>query len=152
MLIRKGADLRYSDITPKSLYFNRRSFLAGLPVAFLAGRELLSPSARALASETAIPNLVKGTLSTTGETVTCRKDVTHYNNFYEFGTGKEQPAMLRTEASRRRLGPSRSKARSRNRSSFRIDDLMKVAPSKNASTGIAAWRRGRSWCRGRATR
>ena len=59
MLIRKGADLRYSDITPKSLYFNRRSFLAGLPAAFLAGRELLSPSARALASEMAIPNLVK---------------------------------------------------------------------------------------------
>jgi hypothetical protein len=37
MLIRKGGDLHYSDTTPKSLYFNRRSFLAGLPAAFLAG-------------------------------------------------------------------------------------------------------------------
>ena len=95
MLIRKGADLRYSDITPKTLYFNRRNFLAGLPAAFLAGRELLSPSARALAAETPIPNLVKGSLSTTGETVTSKQDVTHYNNFYEFGTGKTSPPMAK---------------------------------------------------------
>jgi methionine sulfoxide reductase catalytic subunit len=92
MLIRKGDDLRYSDITPKSLYFNRRKFLTGVPAAFLAGRELLSPSpARA---EDKISNLVKGTITTTGETVTPQQDVTHYNNFYEFGTSKDQPATL----------------------------------------------------------
>ena len=50
MLIKKAADLRYSDITPKPVYFNRRSFLAGIPAAFLAGKEMLSPSARALAA------------------------------------------------------------------------------------------------------
>jgi sulfoxide reductase catalytic subunit YedY len=52
------------------------------------------PSARAVAAKTAIPNLTKGALSTAGEAITPKEDVTHYNNFYEFGAGKEQPAVL----------------------------------------------------------
>ena len=47
MLIKKPGDIRYSEVTPQALYFDRRKFLAALPAAFLAGRELLSPSARA---------------------------------------------------------------------------------------------------------
>lgn len=90
MLIKKPADIRYSEITPKSLYFNRRKFLAGLPAAFLGARELLSPSRRALAG-TKLPNLVKSPLST-NETQNSYNDVTHYNNYYEFGTRKEEPA------------------------------------------------------------
>ena len=35
MLIKKAPDIRYSEVTPQSLYFNRRSFLAGVPAAFL---------------------------------------------------------------------------------------------------------------------
>ena len=92
MLIKKPADLRYSDITPRSIYLNRRRFLAGLPVALAAGRELLSPG-RARAAGGKFPNLVKSSFSTT-EKPNSYNDVTHYNNFYEFGTGKEQPAKL----------------------------------------------------------
>jgi methionine sulfoxide reductase catalytic subunit len=127
MLIRKGADLRYSDITPKSLYFNRRDFLAGLPAAFLAGRELLSPSARALAATTAIPNLTKGTLTTTGETVTSKQDVTHYNNFYEFGTNKDQPAVL---AQKFKTSPWTLSIEGEVEKSVKLslDDIMKAAP------------------------
>jgi len=93
MLIKKSADLRNSDITPKSLYLNRRKFLAGVPAAFLAGNELLSPSRRALAATTKLQT-VKSPLTTTGEKINSEDDVTHYNNYYEFGTGKDEPAQL----------------------------------------------------------
>ena len=49
MLIRKPADLRQADVTPKSVYLDRRKFLAAAPAAFLTARELLSPRGRALA-------------------------------------------------------------------------------------------------------
>ena len=71
MLIKKAADLRYSDITLKSLYLNRRKFLASaasVPAAFLVGRELVSPAARAMAG-TKLTNVKKSALSTTGEKV-----------------------------------------------------------------------------------
>ena len=90
MLIKKPADIRYSEVTPKALYFNRRSFLAGIPAAFLGARELLSPSARALAG-TKLPALAKSPFSTS-EKENSYNDVTHYNNYYEFGTSKDEPA------------------------------------------------------------
>ncbi len=62
--------IRHSEVTPKSVYWNRRQFLAGA---------------------LAVP--LKSRFSTT-EKPTSFKDITTYNNFYEFGTGKEQPAQL----------------------------------------------------------
>ena len=50
MLYLKSVDILPSEVTPKSLYINRRNFLAGIPAAFLGARELLSPSARAQAA------------------------------------------------------------------------------------------------------
>jgi len=90
MLIKKPADIRYSEVTPKALYFNRRKFLAGVPAAFLGARELLSPSKRALAG-TKLPSLAKSPFSTP-EKENSYNDATHYNNYYEFGTGKDEPA------------------------------------------------------------
>jgi sulfoxide reductase catalytic subunit YedY len=126
MLIKKAPDLRYSEVTPKSLYFNRRQFLAGVPAAFVAGSELLSPSARALAATTKL-NAAKSSLSTTGEKISSQDDVTHYNNYYEFGTGKEQPAEL---ARNFRTNPwvvsvEGDVAKPRK---FSVEELMKVAP------------------------
>ena len=91
MLIKKPADIRYSEVTPKHVYLNRRNFLAGIPAAFLGARELLSPSARALAG-TKLPNLGKSNLST-DEKQNTYKDVSTYNNYYEFGTQKEEPSQ-----------------------------------------------------------
>lgn len=93
MLIGKSPDLRYSEVTPKSLYLNRRHFLAGVPAAVLAGSELLSPSKRALAATTKLQT-VKSPLSTTGEKINSIEDVSTYNNYYEFGTGKDEPVQL----------------------------------------------------------
>ena len=98
MLIQRGASFRSSEITPKSVYLSRRKFLAGTTVAgamLLAGR----PSwETALASPQAgqgrkLSGLVKSPFST-DEKINSFNDVTHYNNFYEFGTDKEQPATL----------------------------------------------------------
>jgi len=98
MLIKKAANIRSSEITPKPLYLNRRKFLAsaavtGAAVATGAGlRELVAPSTIALAGNK-IDGIQKSPFSTT-ETVTPYKDVTHYNNYYEFSTDKDGPAEL----------------------------------------------------------
>jgi methionine sulfoxide reductase catalytic subunit len=88
MLIRKPSDLRYSDVTPKGLYLNRRRFLAAGTAALGA---LASPFA--FGAETKLNGIVKSQYSTT-ETPTPKEAVTSYNNFYEFGTGKDEPVRL----------------------------------------------------------
>ena len=90
MLIKKPADVLYSEITPKHIYMNRRKFLAAVPAAFLGARELLSPSARAFAG-TKLPNVQKSKY-TVDEKQNSYQEVSTYNNFYEFGTDKSEPA------------------------------------------------------------
>jgi len=74
--------LRYSQVTPKHVYLNRRRFLAAgaaalaLPRLGWAGTKL---------------SFTKGPYGT-DEKLTPLDWATHYNNFYEFGTGKDQPA------------------------------------------------------------
>ena len=98
MLIKKAADIPSSQITPKSLYLNRREFLAGAALAGAAAaagvglREIASPSSVAQAN-TKIDGLQKSPFSTS-ETITPYKDVTNYNNYYEFSTDKYEPAGL----------------------------------------------------------
>src|ERR1700687_1604954 len=98
MLIKKAPDIRSSEITPKDLCLNRRKFLGAAAMvgaaaaAGLGARELFSPSQVAHAGEK-IAGIQKSLLSTT-EKVTPYNDVTHYNNYYEFSTEKEEPADL----------------------------------------------------------
>jgi len=98
-VIKKSAEIVSAEITPKSLYLNRRKFLAGTALAgaavVAAGvglRELASPSQVAEAN-TKIDGIQKSPFSTT-ETITPYKDVTNYNNYYEFSTDKYEPADL----------------------------------------------------------
>jgi sulfoxide reductase catalytic subunit YedY len=125
MLIKKPADVRYSEVTPKSIYLNRRKFLAGVPAAFLGARELLSPSVRARAGAK-LPNLVKSPFSTT-EKPNSYNDVTHYNNFYEFGTSKQEPARNSTNFKTSPWTVSVEGEVSKPRK-FSIDEIMKLAP------------------------
>jgi sulfoxide reductase catalytic subunit YedY len=87
MLIRQAPDIRSSEITPRDLYVNRRKFLAALP---FAGAALMG--ARGFAG-TKLEGFSKSPLSTT-EPITPFKAVSTYNNYYEFGTSKDQPADL----------------------------------------------------------
>src|SRR5713101_2334452 len=96
MLIRKAPDLTCADVTPKSVYLNRRNFLRAMGIvgaSAVAGKRLLelaSPSEMAFAGAKLI-GLKPSPFSTT-EKQNSYQDVTHYNNFYEFGTDKGDPA------------------------------------------------------------
>jgi sulfoxide reductase catalytic subunit YedY len=92
MLIKTDTQIPYSEITRRSDYLDRRTFLkaAGMTATALAiGAELTSPT-QAIAGTKL--DFKKSDLSTHGETLTPLKDITSYNNFYEFGTDKEDPA------------------------------------------------------------
>ena len=96
MLIRRPSDLTYADVTPRSVYLNRRKFLLAMGIVgatAVAGKglfELAAPSQTAFAA-TKLTGLAKSPFSTTEKQNTF-EDVTHYNNFYEFGTDKGDPA------------------------------------------------------------
>ena len=101
MLIRKPSDIPSSAITPKDQYLNRRRFLRGAlsgvaaagAVALGADRlaGVISPSVAVRADGPKLQT-VKSPLSTTGEQLTSLEDISHYNNYYEFGVEKDMPA------------------------------------------------------------
>jgi methionine sulfoxide reductase catalytic subunit len=96
MLIRKAAELTYADVTPRQVYLDRRNFLKAMGIVgagSIAGPGLYrlgAPSEKAYAG-TKFADLRKSPFSTT-EKQNNVEDVTHYNNFYEFGTDKSDPA------------------------------------------------------------
>ena len=84
MLIRHAPDLKDCDVTDQGLYLRRREFIAagaaaGVGLAF-AGEALAAPLQYS-------PNKMP-----ISEKPTSLKDITTYNNFYEFGTNKDDPA------------------------------------------------------------
>jgi sulfoxide reductase catalytic subunit YedY len=86
--LNKFSNIPSSEITPESIYRQRRQFMqAG---GALGAAMLLGPWGNADAS-LAIDEYQKNTV-TLDEELTPEKDATSYNNFYEFGTGKEDPA------------------------------------------------------------
>src|SRR3954449_12855311 len=87
MLIRKPSPIPYSEVTPKRDYLNRRKFLSGVGAAAVG----LTATSR-VQGATKLNNVTKSPLSTTGETLTPLEAITGYNNFYEFGTAKGDPA------------------------------------------------------------
>ena len=98
MLIGKPPDIPSSEITSRDAYFRyitRRRFLKGAAAAGAAAigverfAQIISP--RAAFAGAKLPT-VPGTLTTTGEQLTSLEDITHYNNFYEFGVDKGDPA------------------------------------------------------------
>ena len=70
---RYKSPLKWSDVTPKDSYLNRRQLMAGAGALGIAGT--IAPPARASAELE--PNTFE--------------EISSYNNFYEFGTGKDDP-------------------------------------------------------------
>ena len=96
MLIKKPNDIKSSEITPKDLYLNRRQFiLAASATALSAGAALsgldLSLSPQQVIAGEKLSDLRKSSFSTS-EKLNSFKDITNYNNFYELGTDKSDPA------------------------------------------------------------
>lgn len=83
MTARNGR-LGWSDVTPKAQWLNRRQVLG-------AGAVALAASGLALPGRARAATYPKSAYSTDAQP-TSLEDITNYNNFYEFGLGKEDPA------------------------------------------------------------
>jgi sulfoxide reductase catalytic subunit YedY len=96
MLIKRAPDIRSSEITPKSQYMRRREFIRVASGAALAATSGLGSASQAHAQETSGTPLtdVRESPFSTDEPLNSYEDVTTYNNFYEFGTQKDDPARF----------------------------------------------------------
>jgi methionine sulfoxide reductase catalytic subunit len=74
----RNGKLGWSDVTPKSLWLNRRALMVGSAALLAAPVAVRAEGTRSIYSTDEEPNTLE--------------DITTYNNFYEFGTGKEDPA------------------------------------------------------------
>ena len=127
MLIKKATDIPSSEITSKGLYLARRSFLkgatAGAATAIAGG--LVASAAPAFA---ALP-APKGPYDT-DEKQTPLKDITNYNNFYEFSTDKYAPAGL-AKNFRTRPWTVKVEGNVNKPKTFDIDALLKLAAQED---------------------
>jgi methionine sulfoxide reductase catalytic subunit len=125
MLIRRPPDHAGSEITPREVYAGRRAFLKQTGrVALLAAAGGAGPL---FAQDSRKLEGIRASNYSTSEQQTPYKDVTTYNNFYEFGTDKADPAKnayrLKTRPWSVAVEGEVLKPRS-----FSIEDLLKLAP------------------------
>jgi methionine sulfoxide reductase catalytic subunit len=131
MFIKKKPELTYSDVTPKGIYMGRRNFLVGAAATYGAvvaykkiPHWLAGPPTGS--TPTKLSGVSKWPYSTT-ENQTSEQDVTHYNNFYEFGTSKTDPAEnarnFVTQPWTLSIEGEVKKPRK-----FSMDEILKVAP------------------------
>ncbi|MEM9778497.1 MAG: protein-methionine-sulfoxide reductase catalytic subunit MsrP [Pseudomonadota bacterium] len=85
MILRKASKIKSSEITPKDVFLNRRSLLAGSGALALGG-SILAPAAARAAKLDFVPDAEPD-----AEPLTDFEDITSYNNFYEFGLDKGDP-------------------------------------------------------------
>jgi len=91
MLIQRASDIPSSEITSENLYHNRREFIKTASAALgIAAAGVIIPGCERSVGAAGEPQ-AKGKYDTT-EKPTPFEDVTSYNNYYEFGTGKDEPA------------------------------------------------------------
>lgn len=132
MLIKKPNEIPSSEITSKSNYINRRQFITGVVAAgaAIAGgfyvRDNDHTQSTVEAAGQKLSGLVKSKYSIS-ETPTSFKDITNYNNYYEFSTDKYEPAGLsrdfRTRPWSVAIGGMVKKPRK-----LDIDTILKLAP------------------------
>jgi len=129
MLIQRPAAILPSEVTSRDLYLNRREFIrASVALGAAAGLAATGMGLpRAAHAGMKLQDVRKSALSVTGEDLTPFKDVTTYNNYYEFGTGKDDPSetahKLRTRPWSVAVEGEVGKPKV-----FDIDELLKLAP------------------------
>jgi len=132
MLVRRGPLFRESDVTPEAVYLNRRAFMVGLGAVALLGPagapEAAPPAPAPLA---AAPNPAYRL----SDPPTKWEDATMYNNFYEFGVNKDDPAKLAHTLKPRPWAVQVDGLVAKGRT-FDVDELMKVAPLEERIYGL----------------
>ncbi|TWI60770.1 sulfoxide reductase catalytic subunit YedY [Pseudoduganella lurida] len=98
MLIKRspnGIDLPFSsEITPRHVFEARRDFIKQIATGSIASGALIEMLSREAFAQGTAPKLAakRNPAYSVQENATSLKDATHYNNFYEFGTDKSDPA------------------------------------------------------------
>jgi sulfoxide reductase catalytic subunit YedY len=131
MLIKKPNDIKASEITGKELYLNRRQFMLSASAAAIAtgaalsGLEMGAALGKAYAGEK-LKDVRKSSYSI-NEKQNSFKDITNYNNFYELGTDKEDPAQNAKYLITRPWTVS-VEGEVKKPKTYEIDELIKIAP------------------------
>lgn len=121
MKVNKNLRINSSEITPKELFYARRKFMqvaGGLSLAALMPRSIWAGEKF---------NDIKKSAYTVSDELTPFKDVTQYNNFYEFGTGKEDPATNATHF-KTRPWTITVEGEVKKPKVFDIEELLKMSP------------------------
>ncbi|HEY6512358.1 MAG TPA: protein-methionine-sulfoxide reductase catalytic subunit MsrP [Burkholderiaceae bacterium] len=117
-----------SEITPQSVFHARRRWLAAAGALAALGPRLAWPQGNAAAAGAALPavrSAVPGAF--TMEKATPQADATSYNNYYEFGTDKSDPAQ-HAHTLKTRPWTVSIEGEVKKPATFGIDDLLKLAP------------------------
>jgi methionine sulfoxide reductase catalytic subunit len=137
MLIKKPDDIKFSEVTPQSIFLNRRTFMRGAVLAAsttatgLLYRRFTRTSDNGQAGESS-GEKIADVQSAPGvaqldEKKTSFEDITHYNNFYEFSTDKRAVADKAKGFITRPWTVSVEGLVNKPKI-FDIDDLIKLAP------------------------
>ncbi len=134
MLIRRGpngVDLPFSsEITPRAVYESRRDFIRQLAVGSIASGALLEAVTREAFAQTPGASRLAGAPNPAYmlmDKKTAYKDATTYNNFYEFGTDKAEPAQYAGGLKTRPWSIS-IEGEVKKPMTLDLDSLMKLAP------------------------
>ena len=124
MLIKRASDIASSEITSETLYHNRREFIKTassiLGLTAVGGASIL---------EGAVAPQAKGKYDTQ-EKPTPYEDVTTYNNYYEFGTDKSDPAR-RSKSFRPKPWTVKVEGMCKKPATYNLDDLVKGFPTED---------------------
>ena len=132
MLIRRPSDVLPSEITPEAVWQSRRKWLAQSAwgaAALGLGLGGAGAAQAADADEAPLPG-TPNPQYTVPDKQTSYQDVTHYNNFYEFGLDKSDPAEYAHTLATRPWTVSIEGEVAQPRT-FGIDDLLKLAPMED---------------------
>ena len=114
-----------SEITPQRVFQTRRALITALAASAALGAHRTFAQANAAKALPASRSTVPGAL--TMEKATPLSDVTGYNNYYEFGTDKSDPAR-QAHTLKTRPWTLSVEGEVKKPATFGIDDLLKLAP------------------------
>jgi len=154
MVIKKRPDLKYSEITPKTLYLRRREFIAGsaaLAACAIANpllgkelREQAQENRKAQAEGEPLPQkpeiAKRSRLISSDDKLTAYEEAAGYTNFYEFSTAKRDPTRLARDF-RTRPWTVAVEGLVKSPRQFTIDDLIRFSPLEERITALALCRR-----------